>query len=342
MNDEHTASSSENEDSTAINDEQVEITTKKPSSKTKLIGLLLFLSLLFVGGSYFLSKNKLQEKELDLKRAQTVSDSLYHELKNTLAIYKQEHEDLYVQIVRKESVLESQYAKIKRLIAQAKRDKVAQKTIRGKLQNLQLELNNLQNYVDNQTLDLEELRVENKRLKKEKAILDALYTQELETKRRLQTEDSLLQSENQLLQQKINTASVLRVQGIQTQLMRIKGNGEQKKVLLAKNAEVLDVCFDLIPNEICEAGTNRFFLRIINPKGTVLFDSNRGSAKLRLFQEDVEIAYSSSKIFDYNKALRQMCLQWYAYPNSYFLAGTYRIEIYNKGRLVGQSSFSSK
>ena len=137
MNDEHTASSSENEDSTAINDEQVEITTKKPSSKTKLIGLLLFLSLLFVGGSYFLSKNKLQEKELDLKRAQTVSDSLYHELKNTLAIYKQEHEDLYVQIVRKESVLESQYAKIKRLIAQAKRDKVAQKTIRGKLQNLQ-------------------------------------------------------------------------------------------------------------------------------------------------------------------------------------------------------------
>jgi DNA repair exonuclease SbcCD ATPase subunit len=346
MSDENIEASSEEENQLPHVEEQ-EIALDPPkqrSNKNKIIGVTLLIVCLAFTALYLLMFNQARTpiQAFDLQRAQVVSDSLYNELKNTLAIYKQENEDLYVQIARKESTLESQYAKIQRLIAQAKRDKTAQKTIEIKVKNLVVELDNLQRFVENQTLDLEELRVENKRLKKEKEKLDALYEQELQAKIKLQAEETALQDKNRALQQKVNTASVLRVHHVRAEIMKIKSNGTYKKALLAKNGELINICFDIIENDVCEPGPNRFFLRVIHPKGSVIYDSNRGSGQLRLYQENQDISFTISKIFDYDTGLRQLCMEWYAYPSTYFTAGEYRIELYNKGRLSGRGQFSSK
>ncbi len=282
------------------------------------------------------------ESIISLEQAKHLSDSLYNELKRALAVYKQENEELYSQIARKESELESQYSKIKRLIKQAGRDKSAKKEIQSKLQNLGLELKNLKIYVENQTLDLEELRVENRRLIKEKEKLDALYASELEEKQRLLLEGEVMNEANEELNRKLNTASVLQSKGINAQILKIKANGERKKVHLAKNGELIEVCFEIVRNEVCEQGANRFFLLIKDPTGAVVSDQNRGSGKLTLFDNNQQIGYTTCKIFDYNTSVQKLCMEWYAYPTTMFRAGTYSIELYNKGRQVGQYKLITK
>ena len=317
---------------------------KRSNKRSFYIGLLLLL--LIPGFAYkFLynpSVNTTIKTVFSLEQAKIQADSLYNQLKKELAIYKQENEELYAQISLKEYELENQYSKIKRLIAQADRDKSVQKEIQPKLNNLSIEIDNLREYVESQTLDLDELRSENRRLKREKEILDKKYLEELAEKERLTIEGKNLENANAELTKKIQTASVLMTANILAKSMRLKNNGDRKIVSIAKRTELVQVCFSIIRNEICERGPNRFFLRILDPTGVVVYDKKRGSGVLRLFENTEEIEYTISKIFDYNRSVKSLCIEWYGFSNTPFTAGTYHIEIYNKGRLVGKKTFSIK
>lgn len=314
---------------------------KKKNSSLIVIALLLLV--VFALGYYFLSDKKTsEEKIITLEQAAHQSDSLYNELKNELATYKQENEELYAQIARKEAELESQYSKIKRLIQQAKKDKSARRKIELKLKNLDLELENMRVYVDEQTLDLNELRAENRRLKKEKELLDKQYAEELEERKRLAQAGEDLQNANEELNKKLNTASVLQTTNVNAKGLRLKNNGDRRGINSAKRTEFVEVCFDIVRNEVCEPGANRFYLRLISPSGAVVSDPNRGSGKLTLFEETEPISYTTSKIFDYDTSVKNLCMEWYAYPNTPFQAGRYKIELYNKGRKVGTYDFDTK
>ncbi|BDS09749.1 hypothetical protein [Aureispira anguillae] len=323
---------------------QPQDTPPKKEQNKKLWALLLLLFIILAAGTYYaFSNNKTQqEKVITLEQAAYQSDSLYNELKRELAIYKQENEELYAQIAQKESELETQYSKIKRLIDQAKRDQSARKKIELKLKNLGAELANMRQYVEEQTLDLEELRVENRRLKKEKELLDKKYAEELAERERLAKQGSELQTTNDELNKKLNTASVLQTTNVHAKGLRIRNNGERKGINFAKRTELVEVCFDIVKNEVCEPGANRFYLRMIDPSGAVVSDPNRGSGKLTLFGDSEAISYTTSKIFDYNPSVKNLCMEWHAYPTTPFRAGVYRIELYNKGRKVGTYNFTTK
>jgi hypothetical protein len=322
-----------------------EVKANVPKKKNNKIILIIVLLLLVVSavGYYALSNKKVaEERIITLEQASHQSDSLYNELKNELAKYKQENEELYAQIARKEAELESQYSKIKRLIQQATKDKAARRKIQLKLKNLDLELENMRVYVDEQTLDLNELRAENRRLKKEKELLDKKYAEELEERKRLALAGEDLQNVNEELNKKLNTASVLQTNNVEAKGLRLKNNGDRRGINVAKRTEFIEVCFDIVKNEVCEPGANRFYLRLINPSGAVVSDPNRGSGKLTLFDETEAISYTTSKIFEYNPSVKNLCMEWYAYPNTPFQAGRYRIELFNKGRKVGTYNFDTK
>jgi flagellar basal body-associated protein FliL len=317
-------------------------TPTKKKNRLPIIVVLLLLVILAVGYYAFANKKAAKEEVITLEQAAHQSDSLYNELKSELANYKQENEELYSQIARKEAELESQYSKIKRLIQQAKKDKSARRKIELKLKNLDLELENMRLYVDEQTLDLNELRVENRRLKKEKELLDKKYAEELEERKRLAQAGKDLQDTNEEINKKLKTASVLQTTNVGAKGLRLKNNGDRRGINTAKRTEFVEVCFDIVKNEVCEPGANRFYLRLISPSGAVVSDPNRGSGKLTLFEETEAISYTTSKIFEYNPSVKSLCMEWYAYPNTPFQAGRYRIELYNKGRKVGTYNFDTK
>jgi len=315
---------------------------KKKNNRIIIIIALLLLVVFAVGYSILSGKMAAEGKVITLEQAAHQSDSLYNELKVELAKYKQDNEELYAQIARKEAELESQYSKIKRLIQQAKKDKAARRKIELKLKNLDLELENMRVYVDEQTLDLNELRAENRRLKKEKKLLDKKYAEELEERKRLAQTGVDLQNTNEELNKKLNTASVLQTKNVNAKGLRLKNNGDRRGINAAKRTEFIEVCFDIVKNEVCEPGANRFYLRLINPSGAVVSDPNRGSGKLTLFEETEPISYTTSKIFEYNPSVQNLCMEWYAYPNTPFQAGRYKVELYNKGRKVGTYNFDTK
>lgn len=314
---------------------------KKKKNQSIIIATLLLLVVFAVGYYLLASEKAAKGKVITLEQAAHQSDSLYNELKVELAKYKQENEELYAQIARKEAELESQYSKIKRLIEQATKDKSARRKIELKLKNLDLELENMRVYVDEQTLDLNELRAENRRLKKEKQLLDKKYEEELEARKRLAQTGEDLQNTNEELNKKLNTASVLQTKNIAAAGLRLKNNGDRRGINSAKRTEFVEVCFDIVKNEVCEPGPNRFYLRLINPSGAVVSDTNRGSGKLTLFEETEAISYTTSKIFEY-PSVKNLCMEWYAYPNTPFQAGRYKVELYNKGRKVGTYDFDTK
>lgn len=323
-----------------------EVPAPEKRSKSPKPGILIAaVVLLIAAGLYwaFLSEPAPKPTTLiTLAEARQQSDSLYNELKHQLALYKQENEDLYTQIAQKEAELQTQYTKIQRLITQAERDQKAKKTIQNKLSSLAEELNQLEAYVAEQTLDLDELRVENRRLREEKKRLDEEYTRELETRKRLEEQGASLQEANAQMAKRLQAAAVLQTTNVHASGWRIKNNGERRGVNLAKRTEVVSVCFDLVRNEVTESGPNRFYLRMVNPNGQVVQDRQRGSGSMELWEGSGVIAYTTSKIFDYNTNLKNLCIDWSAYPDTPFQAGTYRIELYNKGRLVGTYNFNTK
>ncbi len=316
----------------------------KGPSKKLLLGIAALVILLLVSALIWSRGTNSQQAEqlLTLSEARTQSDSLYHELKQQLAIYKQDNQELYAQIARKEAELEQQYSKIKRLIDQASRDKKDRKTIQEKLQTLSQELGGLRQYVSEQTLDLDELREENRRLKRERRDLDEQYAQELALRKRISQQGADLQKENQAMQERLRAAAVLQANNVKAVGLRLKNNGERKGISVAKRTELVEICFDIVRNEVTEQGPNRFHLRLVDPTGNVVKDDSRGSGQLELFDGSGTIQYTTSKIFDYNPSVKNLCLEWYAFPNTPFVSGTYLVELYNKGRLAGTYNFKTK
>lgn len=318
--------------------------TPPKHSNTKHYAIALVIFLVLGGGIYMMTRTPKPEPKpiITLDAAKQQSDSLYNELKHQLALYKQENEELYLQIARKESELEVQYSKIQRLIDQAQRDQSSRKTIEGKLKTLASELEQLEKYVADQTLDLDELREENRRLREEKKRLDEQYALELEARKRLEEQGATLQEANNQMEQRLKAAAVLQTTNVHAKGLRLRSDGERRGVSVAKRTELVAVCFDIVRNEVTEVGPNRFYLRLVNPEGQVVQDLSRGSGTLELWEGNGVVAYTTSRIFDYDPSVKNLCIDWYAYPDTPFMAGTYRIELYNKGRLVGTYNFNTK
>lgn len=323
--------------------------TTEPSANTqggnkKVIFIILLALFGLIGTAAFLmSRNEkdTEEKVLSIERAKFKSDSLYTEMKQDLAFHKQNNEDLYTQIVAKEEELEKLYVKINRLIGQAERDQAAKKKVSSKLAALSKEISSLNEFVDAQTKDIEELRVENQRLKRQKDSLARVANENSEKNKNLINSTTQLSEENKELNSKVDEASVLRVVNIKSVGLRTRNNGKRVGVAAAKRTEIVETCFEIVPNTITPKGVNRFYLRMIDPAGFTVQDRGRGSGRLTTVKGD-RVDYTTSKTFDYDPSIFSLCIEWDSYPSTPFISGTYTIEVYNKGRLVGTQLFNTK
>jgi uncharacterized protein YxeA len=318
-------------------------TTPQKSNKTIIVLIIFALVALIGTAAFMMSRNEkdTEDKFLSIEQAKFKSDSLYTEMKKDLAFYKQNNEDLYAQIVEKEEELEKQYVKINRLIGQAQRDQASKKQIEAKLITLSKEISTLNEFVETQTKDIEELRVENKQLKAQKDSLAAAIKATAEQNKKLNNSTAQLSEENKKLSSQIEEASVLQIVNIKAAGLRTRNNGTRVGVAAAKRTEIIETCFDVVPNKVTKEGVNRFYLRLIDPSGFTLQDRGRGSGKITSVENE-RIDYTISKTFDYVANSRSICMEWESYPSTPFVSGTYVIKLYNNGRVVGTQNFSMK
>ncbi|HMR44104.1 MAG TPA: hypothetical protein PKC40_09730 [Saprospiraceae bacterium] len=315
------------------------------NSKQRLIAIASVIIVLLLGVNIFLLVNNmnkgkaLEEKTVALTESEQLRDSL---------------ENQYNQAILELDQMKGTNAELNSIIEQQKAELGEQKNkIAGLINNkkdlarAREEIKNLTTQVQDYVAQIENLKSENQSLTDQNTQLSTdlssqrMQNEELSTaKAALVSEKQQLETERSALSEKVNFASVVKVDGIQATGYKEKDSGKLSKKKYAKNVEVLDVCFNTTVNKVAESGKERFYVRIINPVGETISIDELGSGVIRSKETGSEIRYTQMIEETYNNDAQKVCFKW-ENPNG-FQKGTYEVEIYNKGFLAGKGNFRLK
>lgn len=321
---------------------------KKKKPIIWIVLLVLLVPFALFGGLYLGSfwQEKAQNEEIvdntSLEDVQEESDSLYRALQQELEFYKTQSDSLYPEIATREEELDKQYIRLQNLIKQAKQDKSSEKEIKSKLINLRAELKRLRSFVDDQTLDLAEMRRANAQLVAEKELLEEKYEAEVDENEKLAETNSTLNENNEKLSEKVDKAAILQIANIQALGARLTRKGEDKETSKARKTEFIKVCFDVVRNEVVRPGINKMYMRITDPTGWPIFVESRGSGKLHNAESDKEEFFTIMKSFNYNPDFKTLCMTWSQIPSKPFQKGYYQIELFNRGNKIASTSLELK
>ncbi len=326
-------------------------TTTGADSQKRLIVIAatIIVALLAVNVVLMVNRNKhIQEKQEfaaqrdDAEQLKAELEKEYYAALSELEEMRGSNEELNALIESQQAELKEQKTQIERLL-RSKNDYDRARTEIGKLNE------KVQQYV----AEINQLKQENELLLAENSNLaqraDSLSTN-LQTERSQREELQTVQAElisqkaeleetNQALSKKTTKASVVEAENIDMTGYAFNKNGKPSKKNKAKNIEQLQVCFDIVPNTVAEAGTEVYMIRILNPLGETLAINDLGSGVF-MTAAGQEVRYTMSKQIDYHHAAEQLCANWK--PGQSFVEGNYLVEVYNKGYLAGSTTVQLK
>lgn len=134
------------------------------------------------------------------------------------------------------------------------------------------------------------------------------------------------------LDNKVKIGAVLRARDIRLTALNDRGNSVSR----IKNASRLRVDFVLSANELASPGNKAIYVRISSPDGYVLTTEAMPTFEF----EGERLSYSAMREVDYDPG--QDLEVGIFYNSKGFAAGTYRIELYCEGRLIGQNEMMMK
>lgn len=135
------------------------------------------------------------------------------------------------------------------------------------------------------------------------------------------------------LNSKVRIGSVIRARGIG--MIPLKANS--KPVSRVKNAERLRVDFELTANELAEPGQKTVYVRITSPDGYLLSADNVITFP---FEGDALLA-SAERTVDYENNDVPVSI-FFDYSRKGLTAGTYKVQLYTEGRLIGENDIYLK
>ena len=128
------------------------------------------------------------------------------------------------------------------------------------------------------------------------------------------------------LDNRVKQGSVLRARNIRLTPL----NAKSKEVSRIKNAARLRTDFVLAANELTTPGDKTIYVRILAPDGYVL--STEGAPAFDF--EGERLSYSAERSIDYQNEDLEVGI---FYTGSGFTAGTYTVQLYAEGRLIGSN-----
>ncbi len=133
------------------------------------------------------------------------------------------------------------------------------------------------------------------------------------------------------LDNKVKVGSVLHARDITLTAL----NKNSRDVTRIKNADRLRVDFVLSANELATPGNKAIYLRILSPDGYVLTTEATPSFEF----EGSRLTYSAMREIDYQN---QDIAVGIFFSSTGFAAGTYKMELYADGRLIGKGQAAMK
>ena len=216
--------------------------------------------------------------------------------------------------------LENEKLKVQRLLEELRTTKASNAQ---RIEELKKELNTLRSVMKGYLIQIDSLNTLNKKLVKENKIVNSKYQEAAKTA-------TLLQKDKEALTHKVTLASKLDAVGISVKTLNSKGK-ETSKI---KKIEDIQVDFLIAKNVTAQPGERYVYARIVKPDSDVLIKNKNNT----FAYEDSEINYSMRKLIAYDSEETPVDLHWKV--EEFLDPGTYRVEIFADGNMIGKKSFT--
>jgi peptidoglycan hydrolase CwlO-like protein len=155
----------------------------------------------------------------------------------------------------------------------------------------------------------------------------------LKQEREILTKDLAATKEvKQTLEKKVEIASTLNASNIVITPINIKKSGKEKVSTTAKRVDKFVVSFD-VDNRIIQSGSTDVYVVVLGPDGKAI---NTG-AETFTTREEVAMPFTAKMPVDLETAKKKN-VEFAFVPGSSFVQGSYTVQIYQNGFLIGQGT----
>jgi len=280
------------------------------------IAVVLVLALIIAGAAYYIFHQDKQMKEYQLQ-SELVKEELsdeYNDLSNQYEGFKMtiSNDSLIAK-------LETEQMKVQRLQEELR---TVKSTNTKRINELMKEIKTLRTIMRGYVQQIDSLNRLNEQLTAENRKVTAKYNQATQTV-------SQLSQEKAKLTETVQIASKLDASNISVITLNKKNKSESKIDKMDK----IQVQFTINKNITATPGEKTIYIRIQKPDDDVLVKSR---SDVFIF-ENKEINYSAKRTIEYTGDEYSMSIYWQI--EEYLMPGTYRVDIFADGNLIGQKSF---
>lgn len=291
--------------------------TKEINKMSMLILAVIILILVIAGAAYYIFHQQQQMEEMtqsfDLEKEMMADD--LNELSLQYEGYKfSVSNDSLV------ALLTTEQAKVQRLMEELR---TVKSTNAKEIARLKKELATLRKIMRNYVIQIDSLNRANEQLKVEKNEAVKKY-------RQASTTAASLKREKEKLTERVTLASKLDATSISVTPVNARG----KLAKRIKKMEQFVINFKIAKNVTAPVGEKVVYVRIMKPDDDILVKS-RGDV---FTFEGKDINYSIKKMIEYEGEEVPVTMYWNI--EEFLSPGTYRVDIFADGNLIGQRSFT--
>jgi hypothetical protein len=299
---------------------------KNDSSKKLMIASIMALLLIIGVALYFVISGR--QDNATLTEQKTALDSTFKSLSDTLDVRSLEIDNMTANnvkldssLVASQALIASEKKQIAGLLSKVKMTKAELTEAQGMISQYQTSISDLQKKVVELTAQNQQLTQNNQQL-----------TQDLTSEKKTTSE---LNQENKGLSEKVTVGSLLQLTQVDVTGVKDRQNGKETTVKNAKAVESIRISFETGVNKILATGPLSLYVRVINPKGETVSVASQGSGSLQLAQSNTQMQYTKKADIDWNQSNKKVVV--YCKQNMSG-AGTYKVEIYQSGYLIGNGA----
>ena len=278
---------------------------KKSLRGYRVVIILLAIILAGLSALYF-NLNRQQQQDYELLKADR--DTIQNNLTSLI--------DEYDNLKYKNDTIAAQLEKANEMVEQLKRER---RLNYNKIKAYQKEVGTLRAVMKNYLRQIDSLNTINKKVSAENVSL----RKEIST---ANLRADVAEERASELQNKVQQGSVLRARNISI----VPLNANDKEITRVKNAATLRVDFTIGANELASSGNRPVYLCITSPDGYLLSTD----AMPTFTYQGVKKGYSASREIDYQNEDVDVSI---FYKGSGFIPGTYKIELYMNGNMIGST-----
>ena len=148
-------------------------------------------------------------------------------------------------------------------------------------------------------------------------------------------ENQKYKKQNKDLQSKVELGAVLQAGNVTVSAIRIRNSGTQSETTRAAKTNMIKACFTLLENKLSSSGNKNIYIKVVDQNQKTLTSKNPINI---VNSEGENIELSSKRIVNYQNENMDLCV--FHEIEDILQAGNYKVEIYNDGYFIGESSFA--